>query len=284
MIVVTGAGGTVGRELVGQLRAAHVPFRAAYHSASKVTAAATDGLDAVAIDFASPETLAPAFRGADALFLLFAGGMGQAEGEIAAVEAAKVAGVKRIVKLSVIGADGEDYAFARIHRPVERAIETSGLAWTHLRPNGFMQNVVNYFLPTIRDHGAFYQPAGDARISHVDVRDIARVAVAVLTGAGHDGRAYTITGPEALTYHDVASRLSAATHKEIRYVPVSDDDARKGMIAAGIPEFYADYLVDLNRVYRDGKGSIVTDTVRVVTGSAATPFESFARDHASAFA
>jgi uncharacterized protein YbjT (DUF2867 family) len=284
MIVVTGAGGTVGSELVRQLRAAKAPVRAAYHSAAKVDAAKADGLDAVAVDFAKPESLAPAFRGADALFLLFAGGMGQTEGEIAAVEAAKASGVKRIVKLSVIGADGDDYSFARIHRPVERAIEASGLAWTHLRPNGFMQNVVNYFAATIRDHGAFYQPAGDARISHVDVRDIARVAAAALTGTGHDGKAYTITGPEALTYHEVAAKLSAATKKEIRYVALSDDDAKQGMVAAGIPAFYADYLVDLNRHYRAGGGSVVTDAVRAVTGSAPTAFDDFARDHAAAFA
>ena len=236
------------------------------------------------VDFARPVTLEPAFQGADALFLLFAGGMGQAAGEIAAVDAANASGVKRIVKLSVIGAEAEDYSFAKIHRPVERAIEASGLGWTHLRPNGFMQNLVNYFGASIRADGVLYQPAGDARISHVDVRDIARVAAAVLTGAGHDGKAYTLTGPEALTYHDVTAKLSAATNKEIRYVPVSDDDAKKGMIAEGIPEFYADYLVDLNRQYRAGKGAVVTDTIRLVTGNEATTFDRFARDHASAFA
>jgi len=284
MIVVTGAGGTVGGELVRQLRAAKAPVRAAYHSAAKVGAAKADGLDAVAVDFSKPETLGPAFRGADALFLLFAGGMGQTEGEIAAVEAAKASGVRRIVKLSVIGADREDYSFAKIHRPVERAIEASGLDWTHLRPNGFMQNVVNYFAATIRDHGAFYQPAGDAKISHVDVRDIARVAATALTGSGHEGKVYTITGPEALTYHQIAAKLSAATGKAIRYVPLSDDDAKAGMVAAGIPAFYADYLVDLNRVYREGGGAAVTDTVREVTGAAATSFDEFARDHAAAFA
>jgi len=284
MIVGTGAGGTVGSELVRQLRGAKVPVRAAYHSAAKVDAARADGVDAVAVDFAKPESLAPAFRGADALFLLFAGGMGQTEGEIAAVEAAEASGVKRIVKLSVIGADGDDYSFAKIHRPVERAIEASGLGWTHLRPNGFMQNVVNYFAATIRDHGAFYQPAGDAKISHVDVRDIARVAAAALTGTGHDGKAYTITGPEALTYYEIATKLSAATGKAIRYVPLSDGDAKEGMVAAGIPAFYADYLIDLNRVYREGGGAGVTDTVRSVTGSAARSFDEFARDHAAAFA
>ncbi|MBI2212748.1 MAG: SDR family oxidoreductase [Acidobacteria bacterium] len=284
MIIVTGAGGTVGSELVKQLRAANVPFRVAYHSATKVAAAKAGGLDAVSVDFAKPETLAPAFRGAETLFLLFAGGMGQTEGEIAAVEAAKASGMKRIVKLSVIGAEGDDYSFAQIHRPVERAIEASGLAWTHLRPNGFMQNVVNYFAPTIRDHGAFYQPAGDAKISHVDVRDIARVAVAALTGSGHEEKAYTITGPEALTYHDVAAKLSTATGKAIRYVPLSDDDAKSGMVGAGIPPFYADLLVDLNRHYRAGGGSAVSDAVRVVTGSPAIDFDTFAREYATMLA
>ena len=146
MILVTGAGGTVGSELVKALSAAGAKFRAAYNSPAKVELARRNGLDADAIDYAKPETVAAALA----------------------------------------GADGQAFSFAKVHRPVERDIEASGLGWTFLRPNGFMQNVPNFFAATIKSQGAFYLPSRDCRISHVDVRDIAAVAVKALTEPGHE--------------------------------------------------------------------------------------------------
>lgn len=283
MILVTGAGGTVGSTLVGELRAVGQNPRVAYHSKEKAEQARSKGLDAVAVDYARRESLPPALAGVDRLFLLGAGGRGQTEAETAVVEAAKAAGVRRLVKLSVIRAETEAYSFAKIHRAVEKAIEASGLAWTFLRPNGFMQNFANYLAPTIKAQNAFYQPAGDARISHVDVRDIARVAAAVLTRDGHDGKAYDLTGPQALSYAEAADVLSRVLGRKITYVALSDDDARKGMIAAGIPDFYADLLVDLNRYYREGHGARVSGDVKSVTGKDPIAFEQFARDSAGAF-
>ncbi len=283
MILVTGAGGSVGSEVVKQLRANGAQFRAAYHSAAKAEAAKKDGLGAVAIDFANPETLAPAFAGVDTMFLLFAGGMGQAEGEIGAVRAARDAGVKKIVTLSVWGAETEAFSFAKIHRPVEREIEASGLAWTHLRPNGFMQNMVNYYAGTIKAQGAFYQPAGEAKISHVDIRDIAAVAVKAMTEAGHDGKAYALSGPEAVSYGQIAAAISTEIGKPVNYVAVSDEDGKAGMVGAGIPEFYADYLIDLNRFYRKGGAETVTGDVKAVAGREPISFARFAKDFAGAF-
>ena len=127
-------------------------------------------------------------------------------------------GVRHIVKQSVMGAAEEAYSLANIHRPVEKAIEGSGLAWTFLRPNSFMQNAVTFMAQTIRAEGAFYSASGQARISHVDVRDIAAVAVMALTAPGHEGKIHTLSGPEALTYDDMADELSKALGRDIRHI------------------------------------------------------------------
>jgi len=283
MILVTGAGGTVGSEVVRQLREAGASFRAAYHSHPKAEAARAEGIDAVTIDFDERDSLRNALEGVSALFLL-SNGADQARREIAAVEAAKAAGVQRIVKLSVIDAPGESYSFAMMHRAVEQAIEASGLAWTHLRPNGFMQNLGNYLIGTIREHGAFYSSTGDAKIAHVDVRDIAAVAAKVLTEEGHAGKSYTLTGPQALTYDEIASKLSAAAGREIRYVHVSDAEVKAAITASGGPEAYADAFLDLLRFYRTGAAGSISDDIRNVTGREARSFDDYARDYAKVFA
>jgi uncharacterized protein YbjT (DUF2867 family) len=284
MILVTGASGNVGRALLPELSAAGLPARAAFHSAEKAASARSAGQDALVIDLAKPDTLRPALQGVDAVFLLGSGGLGQTQGEINVVDAAKAAGVKRIVKLSVIGAAEEEFEFARIHRPVERAIEASGLAWTFLRPTSYMQNFSNFMGATIKSQHAMYTTIPDARFSHVDTRDVARVAAAVFSSAGHDGKAYTLTGPSAFSYRDAAATIGAVTGTPVNVVPISDVDARAGMKAAGIPDFYAEYLIDLDHYYRDGEADVVTSDVRAITGREPTSFEQFVRDHIGAFA
>jgi uncharacterized protein YbjT (DUF2867 family) len=281
MICVTGAGGTVGSEVVRQLEAAKVPFRAAYFSKDKVEAARKKGLDAVSIDFNHPETLRAAFKGCDKLFLLSSSAPNQTELELNAVEAAKAAGMRSIVKLSVWGADEGAFDFAKVHRPVEKAIEASGLSWTFLRPNSFMQNVVTYMAPTIRSDGAFYSAADEARISHVDVRDIAAVAVKALTSSGHEKKAYTLSGPEALTYDALASVLTKVLGRPIRHVKLSPRELKEGLLSSGIPPELAEKLLDLERFYREQRASGVTNDIRQVTGRDPIRFEQFARDRAA---
>ena len=278
MICVTGAGGTVGSELVRQLGAARVPFRAAFNSPDKAQAARARGVDAAVVDYHEPDTLRAALRGCDALFLLAPSVPDQTELELHAVETASAAGLRRIVKQSVYDAAEEGFAIARIHRPVEKAIEASGLAFTFLRPNAFMQNVVTYMGPTIRAESAFYSAAGDGRIAHVDVRDIAAVAVAALTRPGHDGKAYSLTGSEALTYDEVAAELSRALGRTIRHVNLPPEDYRAGMLAEGLPEQLADAMTDLERLYREGQASEVSGDVKLVTGQEPRRFAAYARE------
>lgn len=283
MILVTGAGGKVGSELVKKLQAAGARFRAGYYSGLKAKEAKQAGVDGVAIDFAKPETLRPAFRGVEKVFLISGNVPQQDRLELNVVREAKEAGVRYIVKSSVWGAESESFSFARLHRPVEREIEASGMAYTLLRPNGYMQNMSNFYAPTIKAQGAFYLPARDARISHIDVRDIASVAARVLTEAGHEGKAYDLSGPEALTYNQIAEKLSTVIGKGISYVDLSDADFRKAMVSSGVPEAAADAMVELFQYYISGQASRISPAVRQITGKDPISFERYAKDYAASF-
>ncbi len=281
MICVTGAGGTVGKEVIKQLESAKAPFRAAYFSNEKAEAARARGIDAVIIDYNRPETLSAGFQGCDKLFLLGPNVLNQTQLELNAVEAAKAVGVRHIVKLSVFGAEEEAFAIAKVHRPVEKAIESSGFVWTFLRPNSFMQNVVTFMGETIKAEGVFYSASGKAKISHVDVRDIATVAVKALTEPNHEGKAYTLTGPESLTYDELANELSKVLGRSISHINLSPSDLKNGMLAEGMPEKIADRLLDLERCYREDQASRITNDIIQVTGHDPRQFAQYARDCAS---
>lgn len=284
MICITGAGGTLGSEVLRQLQSSGTPLRAAFHSSDKADDARARGIDAALIDFDDPDSLGDAFAGCESLFLLGHNAIDQTELELAAVRAARDAGVRHIVKQSVMGAERDDYSLAQVHRPVERAIETSGLSWTFLRPNSFMQNVMTFMSPSIRSESAFYSASGEARISHVDVRDIAAVAVRALTETGHAGRAYTLTGPDALTYDEIAEALTLAVGRTITHVDLPPNELRYGMLDMGMPEQIADRLLDLERYFREGHASRVTDDVERVTGRAPRRFADYARECAAMLA
>jgi uncharacterized protein YbjT (DUF2867 family) len=279
MILMTGATGTVGRELVKQLKASGAPFKIAASSPEKVEKARAKGLDAVLLDYTRPETFAQAVEGMDTLFLLSPPGL--CDREALLVDAAKQAGVKHIVKLSVAHADREDYIFGCEHRASEKHIEASGIPYTFLRANSFMQNFVNEYGQSIRVQGAFFLSQADARVAHIDVRDIAVVATKMLNEPTRRNRTYTLTGPESLSNFDIADKLSTALGRNITYVPVTDDELRKAMKEAAAPDALIEGVVDLMRYYREGNAELVTDDVERVTGRKPISFDHFARDYAS---
>lgn len=200
------------------------------------------------------------------------------------IQTAKESGVKHLVKLSGAGAELEAITLAKWHRAVEKEIEKSGIAYTFLRPNSFMQNIVNYNSYTIKDHSAFYAPMGNGKIALIDARDIAKVAFHVLTDDGHENKAYYMSGPSAISYREIADILSSVTSKSIKYVDVPADVARQSMLETGMPAVIVDALLELNHINKLGYTAEVSNTVEEITGQKkATSFETFAQDYKDAF-
>ncbi len=195
--------------------------------------------------------------------------------------------VNHIVKLSHIRADPTDEPqinITRLHHQAEKIIEESGIPFTFLRPNFFMQNFVNFYLG--KDQSSIYLPAGNGKVSFVDVRDIAAVTVQALTGNEnglHSGKAYTITGPEAISYGDAAGILSEYIGRDISYVSISDDDARKAILDMGMSDWHTNILLELLKLSREGHLSRISHEVEEVTGNKPISFSRFAKDYASAF-
>jgi uncharacterized protein YbjT (DUF2867 family) len=294
-ILVTGATGTVGSEVVKQLLAAKgqreedIIVKAAARSANDDTFRNL-GVQIAQLDYNKPDTLSTALRGVNKVFLLTPFQSNMVDLTLNLVNEAKNVGVKHIVKQSVLGADAEqEITPSRLHRQAEKIIEESGIPFTFLRPNFFMQNFVTFYSHFIKTQGAFYVPAGDAKASFVDVRDIAAVAVQVLSGSSKNGetkhirKAYDITGGEALSYGEAAEILSKEIGKKVNYVNISDEDARKGMKDMGADEWTINSMIELFGITRAGYLSEISTAVEQVTGNKPITFSQFARDYAVAF-
>lgn len=293
-ILVTGATGTVGSEVVKQLLSTKgekdIIVKAVARSAND-SAFTNLGMQVVQLDYNKPDTLSAALRGIDKLFLLtpFQSNMVDLTSNL--VNEAKNAGVKYIVKQSVLGAGAEQAITpSRLHRQAEKIIEESEIPFTFLRPNFFMQNFVTFYSNFIKTQGAFYVPAGDAKASFVDVRDIAAVAVQALSDSSskngttnHSRKAYDITGGEALSYGEAAEILSKEIGKKVNYVNISDEDARKGMKDMGADEWTINSMIELFGITRAGYLSEISPTVEQVTGKRPITFSQFAKDYAGAF-
>lgn len=283
MILVSGATGQIGSELVKQLDYDGVPVRALVRDPARAAELAGPGVEIVQGDFNRPETLARALEGVERAFLLVAVDPRMVQLNQNFLDAAKKAGVKHVVRLSAQGsAVDSPLVLGRWHGESDRALERSGLDWTVLQPSMFMQNIVGY-AGSIRDQGAFYAPMGHGKVGMVDVRDIAEVAVAALTESGHTGQRYAITGPEALSFDDAASKLSHALGKAVRYVDVEPAQARQGMLGSGMPDWFADALLELFAVWKAGHGELVTPVVSDVARKQPITFDEFARDYAPVF-
>ena len=280
MILITGASGNVGREVVNQALAVGLQIRATFQSPA-AAAKAPAGLEGVIMDYTKPETIRPALRGVDKVFLV-----GPPVQSLPALEASFIkevcaAGRKHVVKLSALG--GREAMFPSSHRDSEENIEASGLPYTFLRPNGFMQNLVTYNAGTIRSQNAFYGCQAEGAVSMIDIRDVAAAAVIVLAATGHEGKSYALTGREALTNGQVAEKISSIAGRRIGYVDMPPAEFKKAVLSAGTPEWSAEALVDLQRLYREGKASLVSDDVERLTGRKPITFDQFLRDYAFAF-
>lgn len=283
-ILVTGATGTVGSELVKKLSEMKVPVRAAVHTKAKADKIKLPGVELVELDYDDPKSIDAAFKGIEKLYLLTPFSPNAVEITSMIVNTAKAAGVKHIVRMSAFGSDqNTDSILLNWHKEAENVVKSSGLAWTIIRPAVFMQNFANFGVESIKQQNTLYAPAGDAKLNFIDVRDIAAVAAKVLTTPGHEAKEYNITGPEALTHKQVADILSKVTGKEINYVSTTDEQTRQGMKQMGMLDWMIDGMLGLYKVFMSGISSKVTDTVEKVAGKKPITFEQFAKDYANAF-
>ena len=280
MILITGASGNVGREVLKQVVETGAPVRAGYQSLDKASAPA--GVEIAAVDYNRPETLEAALKGVDRVFLVGPPTAQLPELERKAVDVIARSGVRQLVKLSAMG--GRGATFPRQHAESEDYISSLGVPYTFLRPNGFMQNLINFSSATINRENTFYGSEGDGRISYIDIRDIAAVATRVLTEDGYKGKTYTLTGPEALSNAEVAQILSDVLGRQIRFVNLEPAQLKQALLSAGLPEWNADALLDLLRFYREGKAATVTQDVEQVLGRKPIALAQFVRDHRDAFA
>ena len=282
MILITGASGSVGREVVREIVKTGKEFRAMYRSQSEA-AKAPQGVMTLIADFRDAVSLSNALRGVEHVFLVCSPIPELVELEGNAIEACKKGGVKRIVLNSALGAGDFDKSFPSWHRRVEDKLKASGIGNVVLRPNGFMQNVVTYLAPSIRTQGAFYDAMGGAKTSYVDVRDVAAVAVKVLTSEGHSGKVYELNGPEAITQDELAKRIAATTGKPVRHVTVSRDEYRKGLLDAGVPEWMANAELDLQGYFQSGKAAVVDGLIAKLLGRSERTIDAFLTEFASEF-
>ena len=284
MILVAGATGHVGSELVRLLAAAGTPARAPVHPPNKAAPIQRLGLETAVGDFEQPDTLDAAMAGCDRLFLLSPPTPRQPQQEQQVIDAAKRARVAHVVKQSVPWADDPDtgLVFCRWHGQIEQHLEGSGLSYTLLRPSNFMQNFLMSAQP-VAEQGVLYGMLGEGRVGFIDTRDVAAVAAQLLTSPGHQGASYTLTGPEALSAAEVAERLSAAIGRQVRAADIGLDAFRQGLAAAGLPGWLVDGVVEGNKLLAAGHGAEVTDEVARVVGRAPRTFAQFAADHRAAF-
>lgn len=278
-VLVIGATGTVGREVLKLLAGKGQMVRAASRKPSRQIGL-PDGIETVEFDLERPSTFAAALEGVDRVFMIAR--PGDEHSDLLAlplVDEMKRLKIRRVVDLSAFGAETrDDFAL----RKIEVYLEGSGMEFTHLRPNWFMQIFsAGSLLADIRSTGGIHVPGGDAKISYIDARDIAAVAVAALTEPGHAGRAYTLTGPDPLDFNEVARFISEASGKAVRYVELTEDAARAALKAAGFSEERVERLIGFYRLVRRGFCAPVSPDAATVLARSTIRFAQFVRDNAS---
>jgi uncharacterized protein YbjT (DUF2867 family) len=281
--LVTGATGTVGRRVMRALSERGLQPRGFVRDLATATGLHGADADLVVGDFGDPKSVSAALEGVEQVFLTCANHPLQVAWETAAIDEAETAGVRRIIKLSALGAEvGAPVAFFDAHGQIEEHLRATSLSWVLLRPAFKMSNLLAA-APGVQQAGALILPGAGAKVAMIDPQDIADVAVEVLAGAGHDGRTYELTGPDAVTFDEVAAHLSTVLGRPIGFVPGPDNAAVAQMVAAGVPEWFAANVVTQFRLLRQGSQAQANDVVHVLTGREPRTAAEFLRDHAAAF-
>ena len=284
-ILITGATGNVGGAVLNHLTTTDVDLRVLTRTESKAQLFKNRGVEDVVVgDFLKPETLGPALEGVSTVFLLTPISPQQVPQASNVIRAAKESSNEpRIVRLSVHQASHTaPTRISRQHAQIEDELTSSGLPYSLLRPQSFMQNTL-MAAPTVAAQGKIYQPFKHGKLGMIHTRDIGEVAAKVLTEEGHEGKVYTLTGPAAISFYDVAEALSQVLGKEVRYIEISLEAAKAAMLNRGFAEWRADALNEYAKAHSEGYSDFTTGDFEQLTGHPATSYKQFATDFKQMF-
>ncbi len=283
MILVTGATGTVGSEAVRLLSARRQPTRPLVRDPSRVAHRGdlADEIEIVTGDFDRPDTLDAALRGVDTVILVSPAVPAQ---EIAVIDSAVRQGVTHIVKITSKASADSPVDRRRGQARIEAHLATTGLAYTLLRSNAYLQNLLA-LAPMVKQTRGFLMSAGEGQVGMIDARDVAAAACVIATApTAHAGHTYCLTGPDLITYTDIAKELSAALGQEIEYRQIRPDEHRAAMVRAGVPETVATSNAQAFGLIAEGDAAWLTDDVATLTGAAPRSLHAFITEHVAAFA
>jgi uncharacterized protein YbjT (DUF2867 family) len=269
MILVTGTPGNIGTPLAQHLirQGSKIRLMVRKKPDDVLADLRSRGADIVQGDFSDPGSLGHCFTGVESAFLLVPVALETAEWKGNFIRAAKQNGVNRIVNLSVSGASSNSpINLFRWHWEAEQALESSGMAWTHLQPTDLARFNIRSLLPTIQSQGAFYSSIGEGRVALVDEEDVAEVAALALTEDGHDSKKYVLTGPKAVSYPEIADALTSKLGKTVKYIDIDPAQAKQAMVAAGLPDWVADFINDLRDLEKSGGASGPKEDIQRLLG------------------
>jgi uncharacterized protein YbjT (DUF2867 family) len=287
MVLVTGAGGLSGSIVIREFARQNTPVKALVRNRAKATTFETlPTVEIVEGDMLHAETLRTALHGVDRVLMISSSTSQMVETQCTFIDAARKAGVSHIVKFSGaesgVGFNANNFRFTRMHEEIERYLESSGVAWTHLRPSQFMQVYLRE-APSIVKKGAFYQALENVKLSPVDLEDVGKVAFGLLNSSGHATKSYDMTGPEALTMPEIAERISEAIEQPVRYVNITPAERRQALLNAGMPAEFADAMDEQTNERRRCPESRVSLAAHEMFGIKPTTFSEFAYRNAAVF-
>jgi uncharacterized protein YbjT (DUF2867 family) len=285
MILLTGATGSAGSFIANEFVRQREPVRILVRNRAKATGLEkVPSVEIVEGDVSRRSSLGSALDGVDRALMISAPLMDMVETQCTFIDACKAAGVRHVIKFSGLDARRDTaFPFGLMHKDIEEYLENSGMAWTHLRPTGFMQEYLRE-APSIINEGAFYLALGDVRLNPIDLVDVGKIGFLLLRNGGHEGARLPLTGPEALTMAEVADRISRAVGKTVRYVAVSPIQRRQALIAHGIPPEIADALdKQVEERLKGGPESRVELSTHQLFNVKPTTFSEFAQRNAEAF-
>jgi uncharacterized protein YbjT (DUF2867 family) len=283
MILITGATGNIGSQLVGFLANKGASLRVVSRDENKV-ADLDPGIERSIGDREDPLVVQQALQGIDQVFMLPVVLDLDHKADRLLINEAKRAGVSHIVMISSgIVSSNPKNPIGALHREVELLIEESGVPWTVLRPGGFMSNTIRFWGDTIKSQGKVFNPTGDGKFAPISPSDIAAVAAVALTTNGHQGKIFDLTGPELLSNPDQVRILSKVIGKPIECVDIPVEAAANGLKSNGFPAPLVEGMFDVWSRTRSGEGAYLNNEVEQLTGRPAQTFETWCYEHRSAF-